>query len=346
MQTISTFGKDVHLLLSQHFKKTIKHESAVLEDKDPEAIHDMRVGMRRLRTALQVFEPAIVFPEAGGVEPMRRMARVLGAVRDADVLKTDLETHYYPQLQGKEQKRLREVLRYLQQQRQEGFGRLQAAFKGSEYRKLKRAVQNWLENPVYKPLAALSAQAIVPDLLLPLTSEVLLHPGWLIGMVSGNENGKADGLDEEHLVSHLQEQEEVLHDLRKRMKGMRYQMEFFVDWPGLEGDDRIKGLLSQFKQVQEVLGQLQDLAVLKHFLQEALQAPLADKLPTLGDQLRQRQIQLWQAWQPLQQQFLDANYRAELRSHLLLPTALPSEPASETVDDQADVLLESTSGSS
>jgi len=54
---------------------------------DPDAVHDMRVAVRRLRSTLRTFRPAL---DAARTEPLRAelawLGRLLGAVRDADVL--------------------------------------------------------------------------------------------------------------------------------------------------------------------------------------------------------------------------------------------------------------------
>lgn len=59
--------------------------------EDPEFIHQMRVALRRLRSALRLFEP--VLPAAVPAEVtahMDRLDRALGLARDADVLHSDV----------------------------------------------------------------------------------------------------------------------------------------------------------------------------------------------------------------------------------------------------------------
>lgn len=61
------------------------NEDGVARGVDPESIHQMRVGMRRLRSALRLFAPWIPFPPALRRE-LRWLGGELGAARDADVL--------------------------------------------------------------------------------------------------------------------------------------------------------------------------------------------------------------------------------------------------------------------
>ena len=61
------------------------NESGVMGSNDPESVHQMRIGMRRLRSALRLFAKWMPFPEALQSE-LDWLAGELGAARDADVL--------------------------------------------------------------------------------------------------------------------------------------------------------------------------------------------------------------------------------------------------------------------
>ncbi len=58
---------------------------------DPEFAHQMRVGLRRLRTTLRIFRPVIDNETMRGLtRDLRRMGRRVGELRDADVLLADI----------------------------------------------------------------------------------------------------------------------------------------------------------------------------------------------------------------------------------------------------------------
>jgi CHAD domain-containing protein len=60
--------------------------AAALDWADPLGVHDMRVASRRLRSALQDFKPYLRQRKlAAAAGELKRIARVLGAVRDKDV---------------------------------------------------------------------------------------------------------------------------------------------------------------------------------------------------------------------------------------------------------------------
>ena len=63
-----------------------EHAQGVLDTGDIERVHDMRVATRRLRAALEIFEPC--FPEKAygqALTGVKRLADALGERRDRDV---------------------------------------------------------------------------------------------------------------------------------------------------------------------------------------------------------------------------------------------------------------------
>jgi CHAD domain-containing protein len=73
------------------FDAMLAEAPAVLHDHDAQATHDMRVALRRLRSALESFEDE--FPRKAlrpNLQALRRLGRRLGSVRDIDVHLADL----------------------------------------------------------------------------------------------------------------------------------------------------------------------------------------------------------------------------------------------------------------
>src|SRR5258708_27560108 len=74
--------------LAYHFARMVDKESAVRKAEDDEAVHDMRVATRRLRSALDIFGD---FYRGRSIKVMgkelRRIGKALGAVRDLEVVK-------------------------------------------------------------------------------------------------------------------------------------------------------------------------------------------------------------------------------------------------------------------
>lgn len=121
-----TLGDLAQDAISKYLKQATRREKAVLADTDPEELHQMRVSMRRLRTALQVFQPVLVIPKAGREPKVADIARTLGELRDLDVIQETLKTHYLPNLPAKEQALLKTAFTTLTEQRQQTFKRVKA----------------------------------------------------------------------------------------------------------------------------------------------------------------------------------------------------------------------------
>jgi CHAD domain-containing protein len=63
-----------------------EHSAGVLDTSDIERVHDMRVATRRLRAALEVFEPCFpAKPFKAALKEVKALADALGERRDRDV---------------------------------------------------------------------------------------------------------------------------------------------------------------------------------------------------------------------------------------------------------------------
>ncbi len=309
-----TFGDWARAAIAKHSQKMVKHEAEVYEDKDPEGLHQMRVGMRRLRTALVGFSRAIEIPKAAKEKKVAKIARELGTLRDLDVLKAELETDYYPSLSTEEQEKLKPVFKEIGKQRQRAYKKVTKTLESKDYLKLKSRLQDWLENPQLSPIASFSLTDVLPDLLLPHVSNFLLHPGWLVGKDSNQDS--ADILDQER---------ETLHSLRKAAKKVRYQMELFTHCY----DEPYQQYVKQIKAVQSILGEIQDSVVLNDFLRNCWGQTFAQDLPHLAEKTTDFRTQKWQEWEQLQQYFLDGGTRQNLRLSLQNPYPTNNVEASE-----------------
>jgi CHAD domain-containing protein len=313
----NTLGDRAVLAIKKHFEKFVKHEADVLADSDPEALHQMRVGMRRLRSAIAGFAPAIDLPKPAQDRKIGKIARTLGSLRDLDVLRESLENQYKPVLPADEQEQLGTALIYLYKRRRKVFAKIQEILKGDRYQDLKQALEKWLSQPQLQPIAQMPIQAVLPDLLLPEIGRLLLHPGWLVGtqLKDGQlvvQTEQAPEQAKQQLIA----QANLLHSLRKETKRTRYQMEVFANFYGAAYETYLKDL----KAIQGILGQIQDSFVLSEFLADTLHSEIEDSMPTLTNLLAEHSYQAWQKWQPLQQRYLNLESRKDLHLSILMPT--------------------------
>jgi len=301
--SVLTLGDYAHSILSEQYRSIFKYEKKVLADTDPEDLHHMRVGTRKLRTALQVFGMAVQMPKKANSKRVGSVAKILGEVRDLDVQIAALEGTYLPLVDGVEEDLLHEALQVLYKQRRQAFSVVERTIARSRYQDLKTSYQHWLENPEYTPLATLPIVPLLPDLLSPLLADLLLHPGWLIPASGSSSAGG-----------------EILHDLRKACKHVRYQAEFFVPFYSQPFQDWIQ----EIKLLQDNLGKLQDSYVLQDLLKEYL--PKRAEMPALQATIHQTRSEALADWDTVRQQYLDPAFRSYLHQMLLEPVLPVVEP--------------------
>lgn len=312
-----TLKEWANIAIAKHTRKMLKYESKVLQDKDPEDLHQMRVGMRRLRSAISGLNIALDLPKTVTEKNIAKIGRSVGNLRDLDVLLAALTDYYRPLLPTKEQKSLDRVIESLKKQRQKELKHVRQTFKSKLYLHLKQGLQNWLEQPTYLAIGDLPIYLVLPDLLLPQVSQLLLHPGWLVGVeVKKGGVQLLEVLNREPVEQLLEQEELILHDLRKAAKKNRYNLELFAQFYG----DTYHYYVRQIEQIQEVLGQIQDCYVLKEVLEQVLKTAIAKKMPELATLLSNTRSEKWQEWQSLLKQFLDAKTRQEFRQAIQQPS--------------------------
>lgn len=313
---VKTLGDAAADAIEKYFRKTLAHEAEVLKDKDAEELHQMRVGMRRLRSAVTGFAPVLDLPKQAQEHKIGKVGRILGTLRDLDVMLDSLQNRYYPNLPAEEQEVLDQVLLTLLKQRRRALKGVRAVLEHKSYQLLKRSIENWLEEPQFRAIEHLPIAEVLPDLLLPQVSEFFLHPAWLLG--TEYEDGQVkvcDDLNAEAVEHKLAAEGTILHDLRKQAKRVRYLMNLFGEFYG----ETYEVYVEDVKAIQECLGEIQDSEVLGEFLTDFVECDLQKELPILAGLLAENRYAAWKKWQILQRRYLSAETRQGLRSLLINP---------------------------
>ncbi len=292
----ATVEQYAHALIQKHYHRMISREALVLKDKDPEDLHQMRVAIRRLQTALQIFKAAIVLPKAAQIKSLQGITRQLGKLRDLDVQLDTLKTEYAEKLDPSEQGLLQQAIATLAKQRKKVFSKVKTVLKSQVYQDLKVAYENWLDQPRYTLSAQQSLALVLPELLSPLLAELLLHPGWLIA-----------ANDQTAIAS------PTLHDLRKTCKHVRYQAEFFTDFY----EPAFKQWIQEIKGLQDSLGQVHDIQVLQQILIKSV--PEWEESIHLRQMIEEEHEQALGLWRSVQAKYLSPDYRLFLHQLLLSP---------------------------
>jgi len=288
-QAISN-GRHAHLLLTRHCRRIVDLHAAVLADRDPEPLHQMRVAMRRLRTCINQFEPCLLLPAEVSDRRLAKSVRRLGMARDLDVLRDRLEQSLLPQLNEEEQQRLKPVRRQLARERRLAQEHLGEVLQSSRHLELVAALQAWLREPMFTPLGDQPLMDWWAEWHLPASCTLMLHPGWWL--------------------QHLEQDVETLHDLRKRIKTVRYQLENLV---AAEPNDS-HSWVSRLRLAQQQLGDLNDLAVLRAAIDDQLNHGLTQEVPDLAALLKRLRQRSWAEWRELAVQLTQSETRHTLRA--------------------------------
>ena len=197
----------------------------------PEAVHQMRVGLRRLRAAVGVFKALLPALERERIETeLKWLARETDAARDLDVFIRDV---FHPTALAAPSPDLAPLGRHLLTARGQAYDRVLAAIGSPRYALLMLETTAWVET------------AALPDApVAPFAVEALSR---LHHQVEKRARDLTD-LDAE-----------ARHHLRIRAKRLRYAAEFFADlFPARR---RRKRYLKALERMQDSLGALNDLAV-------------------------------------------------------------------------------------
>lgn len=213
---------------------------------ESEGVHQMRVGLRRMRAAISLFKDMVQNAETERIKSeLKWLSEQLGPARDFDVLVTESVAPLRREIPDKPEMKLLET--ELEQRRERGFARAKAAVESERYRKLILATALWLIDGKWtkdkdarivarreQPAAAFAA-----DVLRLRLRKIV------------KKSRKLDQLD---ALSR--------HRLRIAVKKLRYATEFFS---GLF--DRPKAIKARnrfgkdLKALQSALGKLNDITV-------------------------------------------------------------------------------------
>src|SRR5439155_9462315 len=109
-----------------------RHDPGTRLGRDPESLHDMRVGVRRLRALLRAGRELVATDTGELDDRLKELGRVLGEVRDLDLLLARLDADP-AELGGEDVERAGSLLATLRTERSCSRSRLLAALRSDEY---------------------------------------------------------------------------------------------------------------------------------------------------------------------------------------------------------------------
>jgi CHAD domain-containing protein len=119
-----------------------EHAQGVLDTGDIERVHDMRVATRRLRAALEIFEPC--FPEKlhrQTLSEVKRLADGLGERRDRDVAIASLRA-FHDQMAAPDRRGVDSLIERLLAEQEEANGALAPLVEDGNLRALRESLDD------------------------------------------------------------------------------------------------------------------------------------------------------------------------------------------------------------
>jgi len=215
---------------------------------DIEGVHQVRVTIRRMRSALTLFRDAIPKTVGGPwAEEMRWAAGELGLARDLDVFISEgLST-----VADKIPLKGCEGLRHLAEERRARTYKeqVQAMLESERYRNFKAGFQSWYEGREWEKAELKKKNAKCLSKNLVHFSRELMDKQERKVLTAGSHVDKNDA--------------EAMHRLRIECKKLRYAAEFFR--PLFTGMDTF---ILHMKGLQDLLGLMNDVAVMGDLLEE------------------------------------------------------------------------------
>jgi len=223
--------KALSSMLDSAVRQVLVNRLAVLESDDPEAAHQLRIGLRRLRAALRALRPLVDRSSLYAFERSARdIGRCVGTLRDADVLISGIHAPVEGAATDKT-----------------GFAELHEALvrnreaKRDEVRQVLSGPQ-WVKLQLYLTLWPRTLEE-VDGLNKPMTkyARKVLAKAWKKPAKLGRHLDTLDSAQR--------------HEMRKALKKLRYQAEFMA--PLFDKREGQK-FIHQLKALQDVFGYIND----------------------------------------------------------------------------------------
>jgi len=217
---------------------------------DPGALHQMRIALTRLRTAVSFFSPMVADVERTRIrDELKWLNGQLGTVRDLDVAIERLKA------MDKQRPQAIPHFRSWNGKRADGHRHLARALRSTRYRRLIESTSSWVENG---PWTVMRGKQATDE----RTSPIALYSAGKLTRWRKRLLKKSRGL--------LGMGTRELHRVRLRNKKLAYSIEFFEDLFPNKKLSRQQTALKHLRKAQRSLGQLNDDAN-GHALATALQ---------------------------------------------------------------------------
>lgn len=229
--------------------KSIKqNEQGVIDDIDSEFLHDLRVAVRRTRSALSLTKGVLATEFSDKLkQEFRYLGEITGPVRDLDVYLLS-EEEYKSRLPERLQEGLSYFFEDLSRRRELEQKKLVGALQGPRYKKI---ITGWQQDLELKGELPTGEHGNVS---IEVLAGKIIHKRFHRVLRDGRR-------------IHQDTPDTELHRLRIECKKLRYSLEFFSS---LYDQRQMKKLVAQLKRLQNNLGDFNDLSVQQEMLADNL----------------------------------------------------------------------------
>ncbi len=222
----------------QHF---LANEPAVIETQSPQGVHQMRVALRRLRSAFKLFDDFCQGDEAKRLEHEAKvLSRRLGELRDLDVFLSDTIKHARQTIVDHDAA-LTALAKAAEQARHQAWDKIIATLNTPRFMTFALDLALFIETRQWRE--ALSSDASLIEKPLKLHVRVMLTQTFKKISKLGRELKSLD--------------EDSRHVLRKRLKKLRYATDFFSS---LFNEKAARSYSRKLEKLQDEFGLLNDIA--------------------------------------------------------------------------------------
>ena len=238
-----TVGDLARSAMREQLDRIATVEPLVRSEGSPDAVHDTRVAMRRLRETISLFRSALSPRALRFRQDLRWVASAYGKVRDLDVQREEI-ARSLERSPAEGRAGLAALDALLAARREITYGQLLRTLGSRRYAHLIENLDTFVRRPpaARNHAAALPAAVVMPELIAKRYRSVRKR---------GRKLGRGASSDD-------------LHTLRIRCKRLRYALEVVTPLYGEPADTLIKRLV----RLQDVLGDIQDAEVAITTLEE------------------------------------------------------------------------------
>ena len=239
------------------FAHWMVNEPATLAGNDPEGLHQMRVALRRMRSALTLFDGVLPMMQAGWLKKeCQWITRTLGSARNWDVFLEDVLAPLEAKRPGDEC--LAALRKQCERARARNYGIARNAIRSPRYTALVLNFRRWLDDAPWRATENATRREILGAPLKAFADTVVERRCRKL-VKSGR--GLASATAEQR------------HKLRIAVKKMRYASEFFAS---LYRPKKSAAMIRELSRLQDTLGDLNDLAVTERQLETVIYQAVVD----------------------------------------------------------------------